>query len=171
MTSPGVSVAALAPSSLASAVAAGLARGGGAGSRVLTASAVGTLLDALEGGETRAVACRRAGVSGSVLAGALRGSSALRDAVDAAEEGVWSEAETGLLAAVRQGEPWAIREALKHRSLRERWSLAEGSGTGVGSGAVGSAADVLALGAELERRRVALFGSGGVAEVLDVSGR
>ena len=170
MTSPGVSVAAPVPSSLAAAVAAGLARGGGAGSRVLTASAVGALLDALEGGETRAVACRRAGVSGSLLAGALRGSAPLRDAVDAAEEGVWSEAETGLLAAVRAGEPWAIREALKHRSLRERWAVgAEGSGAGVGSGAVGSAADVLALGAELERRRAALFGNG--SDVLDVSGR
>ena len=92
-----------------------------------------------------------------------------REAVDDAEAGLWDEAEAGLLDAVRAGEPWAIREALKHRGMRDRWAVASEGGAGVSGGGVVSAVDVLALGAELERRAAALRGP--LDSVLEGTGR
>jgi len=148
-------------------VAASVREGGGAGSVVLSGEALGTLLRSLEAGKTRVEARRAAGVSSSAFLAQYRGNAVFREAVDDAEAGLGDEAEAGLLSAVRDGEPWAIREALKHRGMRDRWGVDSAAGGGVSGGGVVSAADVLALGAELERRRAALSGSG----VLDVSGR
>ena len=131
----------------------------------MTAGAVEGLLSALSAGKTRAEARRSAGVSSAAFLAQYRGNAVFREAVDDAEAGLWDEAEAGLLEAVRDREPWAIREALKHRGMRDRWGV-DGSGNAGGvTGGVVSAVDVLALGAELERRRAALSGA------LDVSGR
>lgn len=131
----------------------------------LTAEKVGKLLSCLEGGMTRAEARAAAGVSAGAFLAQYRGNAVFRDAVDDAEGGLWDEAEGALLEAVRAREPWAVREALKHRSMRERWGVDGGGAGAVGAGGVVSAVDVLALGAELERRRAALSGA------VEVSGR
>ena len=167
MDSPVASPAPPVSPAVVSAVRSAVVERGGAGSVVMTAAAVEGLLSALAGGKTRAEARKVAGVSSAAFLAQYRGNAVFREAVDDAEAGLWDEAEAGLLDAVRAGEPWAIREALKHRGMRDRWAVDGGGGSAAVGGGVVSAVDVLALGAELERRRAALSGSG----VLDVSGR
>ena len=166
---PSVAVPAPAPRVPVAVVAAAVKEGGGAGSVVLSGEALGTLLRSLESGCTRVEARKAAGVSSAAFLAQYRGNAVFREAVDDAEAGLWDEAEGKLLEAVRDGEPWAIREALKHRGMRDRWAVASEGGGAVGSGGVVSAVDVLALGAELERRAAALRGP--LDSVLEGTGR
>lgn len=125
-------------------------------------------LAALRAGKNRGEAARAAGVSRGVAVAAEKADPAFRAEVEEAEAEKWEVAEDRLLEAVREGQPWAVKEVLRGAvGIKERWKPEPAVAVGVVVEEIGPGLERVR---ELEARLRERAGAVGVG-VLDVEGR